>query len=238
VEANFTQTPKNAMGRPFIQNYGYMDYRGHNQIWGGVQTKNGLLYFVNSNFGVLEYDGVEWKHIKLSNNSSGRAIDISKDDTVFVGGGGDIGYLKTINGETKFISIKKHIPKKYRNFEYVWETVATDNGVYFGTNNIVYRWYNNKITVIENNNGFHITRKVNGIGYTRIYENEGLMKLDGDKLTLIPDGEFFKDISMNGLMPYDKDRFLILSRDKGIFIYDGKKVKPFKTDADEFLLKN
>ena len=238
LQANFIQTPKEAMGRPFIQNYSYMDYKGDNQVWGGVQAKNGLLYFVNSEFGILEYDGVNWKHIKFTNNSSGRSIDISKDGTIFVGGVGDIGYLKTVNGETKFISIKKNIPKKYRNFEYVWETVATDNGVYFGTNNIIYRWHNNKITIIENKNGFHITRKVNGIGYTRIYENEGLMRLDKDKLTLIPDGEKFKDISMNGLINYNKNNILILSRDKGIFIFDGKKLKPFKTDADKFLLKN
>ncbi len=237
ANANFELIDSDFRGRPFIKNYSYMDYKGHNQVWGAVQDKRGVMYFVNSNIGVLEYDGVDWKHIKLSNNSSGRTIDIDEDGVIYVGGVGDFGYIKVENGKSKFISLVPYIPKKYQKFEYVWECVAVKDGVYFGTNNVMYRWLNGKIDVIKSEDGFHITRKVNNEAYTRIFD-KGIMILNENKLTSIPDGDKFADISLNGLLRYDDKNILVLSRDEGLFLYDGKKFKKFKSEADEFLLKN
>lgn len=234
---NFELVEYESMGRPFIKNYSYMDYKGHNQVWGGVQDREGVLYFVNSNVGVLQYDGVNWRHIKLANNSSGRTIDIDKDGVIYVGGVGDFGYLKSENGETKFISLIHLIPEKYKKFEYVWECVAVSDGIYFGTDNIIYRYHDGKIDVIESENGFHITRKVRDKAYTRVFD-KGLMIIDKNQLILLPDGEKFADISMNALIPYDDKSILVASREKGLFLYDGKSFKEFKTKADEFLLKN
>jgi len=225
------------VAKPLIQNYGYMDYKGHNQVWGATQSPKGLLYFVNSNIGILEYNGNSWKSIKLTNSSSGRSIDIDKNGLIYVGGVGDFGYLKDENGEKKFISLVPFIPKKYQNFEYVWECVATDDGVYFGTDNIIYRWHKNKIEIIESKNGFHITREFNNRAYTREI-GKGLMRIDKNRLTLVKDGEKFANSSVNALIEYDANTILVASREQGLFLYNGLEFKEFKTDADEFLLKN
>ncbi len=222
-------------GHPFIKNYTYLDYGGDNQVWGATQDKRGILYFVNSNVGVLEYDGVNWNHIKLSNRSSGRSIDVDKNGVVYVGGVGDFGYLKSYDNKTKFISLIEFIPKEERNFEYVWESVSVSDGVYFGTDRVIYRWFNGKINIIKTDSKFHIIRKVNDKAYVRV-EGKGLMRIDEDKLTLI--SEKFANISVNALVPYDKNQILIFSREAGVFIYDGKNIKEFKTKADEFLRKN
>ncbi len=237
IYANFELVDNEFRGRPFIKNYSYMDYKGHNQVWGVSEDKRGVLYFVNSNIGVLEYDGVEWRHIQLSNKSSGRAIDIDINGIIYVGGVGDFGYLKVEDGVSKFVSLVEFIPEKYKKFEYVWECVAVEDGVYFGTDNKIYRWHNGKIDVIESENGFHITRKVNNKAYTRVFD-KGIMRLDENNLTLIPNGDKFSDIALNGLLHYDDKNILVLSKDKGLFLYDGEDFKEFKSEADEFLLKN
>ena len=70
------------------------------------------------------------------------------------------------------------------------------------------------------------------------------MKIDGDSISVIPDGEFFSDTGVFDMLPLlqpeknNPDKILISTSYSGLFIYDGKKNIPFKTEIDEFLLTN
>jgi|GEM_PF-919768 len=225
-------TPKET-GRAYITNYSYRDYNGDNQIWGVAQDRVGNLFFVNSNVGVLKYNGQEFKTIKLSNNSSGRSIT-SQNGVIYVGGVSDFGYIKDINRESSFVSLLPLIDKKYKKFGYVWESVSDGKNIYFGTDNYIFKYDGKKVTVIEHKKGFHITRAVNNRVFTRIFD-VGLVELKDGKLIDIPKGDFFKDKSVNAVLKYDIDNYLILSRDSGAFLYDGVNIKEFKIEDIEFL---
>ena len=56
---------------PEITNYPPSVNGGQTQTWGITQGKDGKLYFANS-YGVLIYDGKQWKSVLLDNKYSAR----------------------------------------------------------------------------------------------------------------------------------------------------------------------
>ncbi|MCP4398153.1 MAG: hypothetical protein GY801_12755, partial [bacterium] len=63
------------VGSFYMQNFSPEDYDAHAQNWDIAQSPEGLLYVANGS-GMLEYDGVSWRLIPISNNSSPRSLAI------------------------------------------------------------------------------------------------------------------------------------------------------------------
>ncbi|MBO4372844.1 MAG: hypothetical protein J5826_07940, partial [Bacteroidales bacterium] len=99
------QTIKN-IGTPYIKNYLPEEYKSSKQNWCAVQDFRGILYIANTQ-GILEYDGVNWRSINTSKNSSALALALSNDGRrVYVGGNTDIGYLSPdSSGTMQYVSI-------------------------------------------------------------------------------------------------------------------------------------
>ena len=96
------------------------------------------MYFGNSN-GVLEYDGINWRVIKTTNNTSIQSLDIDKDGKIYVGAQGDLGYLQPDSlGQMSFISLINHIKPEDRIFGNIWYTLATDDGIFFQDYNRIF----------------------------------------------------------------------------------------------------
>ncbi|MCP4870177.1 MAG: hypothetical protein GY898_15840, partial [Proteobacteria bacterium] len=83
------------VGRFYVQNFAPQDYGAHAQNWAIVQSPKGLLYVANGQ-GVLEYDGVSWRLIPISNRSSARSLAIDTEGRVYVGAQGELGYLAAV----------------------------------------------------------------------------------------------------------------------------------------------
>lgn len=67
----------------------------------------------------------------------------------------------------------------------------------------------------------------------------GLQILANDSLQLIPGGGQFANTKMNVILPFDnKSKILLGTRTEGLYIYNGRQTKRFKTDADAFFNKN
>lgn len=146
-------TPDAAAGFPntrkfFLKNYYPIDYAGQNQMYEIVQDDRGIMYLGNNVTGILEYDGVSWRTVTLSNNNT--AFSLAKDEsgTIFVGGSGEIGYLVIQNGVTKYRSLMNHIPAEYKEFG-PSQIRCTSQGVYFKIGNVILRWHERKMSVIS-----------------------------------------------------------------------------------------
>jgi GAF domain-containing protein/CheY-like chemotaxis protein len=228
------QTP-NETGLPFIRNYSPKEYGGHPQNWAIVQDDRGIMYFGNGNC-ILEYDGVSWRKIFLPNKSTGRSLAIASDGRIYVGGIGDLGYLAPDrNGQLQFVSLLPHIPEAYRQFDDVWATHATREGVYFNTNTTIFRWDGKKMQVWPAVGGnYHMSFEVHDHFFIRQW-GIGLRSMEGDSLRTVPGGKRFSDERIYVMLPYDEARTLIGTRTQGLFLYDGKAFQPFRTEADAFL---
>lgn len=228
------------VGYPLIKNYSPKEYEADPTNWAIIQDKRGIMNF--GNFGVLEYDGFDWRLNILPNNSVVRCFGINKYGTLYIGGVGDFGYFQTDSiGKNKFVSLLKQAPEKYRRIADVWNLYVDGDNVYFSTDTYVFRWStkNKKMKIWKADNNFHVSFFVNGKFYIREW-NKGLLVLENDSLKLIPSSKQFADerIYVMLAMPNNPKNILVVTRTKGLFLFDGKVFVPFKTEADEFIKKN
>ncbi|MEJ2636669.1 MAG: ATP-binding protein [Calditrichia bacterium] len=229
-------------GNPFIRNFSPREYGAGTSNWCVLQDKRGVMYFGNDN-GILEYDGVSWRLIKTPRVSSVRALSMDRDGRIYVAAVAEFGYLEPDStGTLVYKSLVNKLDKKYRNLGEVWDVLAAPEGIFFKTRDYLFRLNNEQIRVWEVNGTYRIYR----VG-TQIYvrnDGIGLMKIAGDSLSLIPGGERFARTGVYDMLPYPSsdsgpdDKILITTTIDGLFLYDGKTVRRFKTASDAFLLES
>ena len=66
----------------------------------------------------------------------------------------------------------------------------------------------------------------------------GLQEILGDELRALPGGDAYKNSTKLILIPYDDRRILVSARRELLTLFDGEKVAPFPTQADEYFRKN
>lgn len=234
--ANSPLLAQKQLGKPFITNYSYQDYKGSPINWWALEDNDGLMYFANSGR-VLQYDGVTWK--KIEGNNGARCLVKDANGTIYVGGGGDFGYLSpNKTGELEYVSLLDEVPEEHKNFNEVWEVDYYKGRVIFRTEFKLFCWDGEKMKVIVSENGLHVGKIVHDIYYLRIW-GVGLTKLlDDDTFELVPEGDRFADERVYVILPYDDQTLLIGTRTQGFFLFDGKEFKPFETEINDLLNDN
>lgn len=230
-------SPAKLEGLPTIHNYSVNDYNADVFNHAVVQDNRGLIYVAN-NSGVLEYDGSHWRLIKLPNKSRVYSLTVDKiKNRVYVGGVGEFGYLTpNKQGKTAFVSLLKMVPKTHRRFTQVWSTNVTKDGkTIFRTHTAIFALQADKIIVYKPSpkHSFHVSFYVNNQFYVR-ERGTGIKKMIGNKLELIPAGEFFASKSVYAMLHYDTKHLLVVSR-SGMYLYDGKTFTLWQNELNDYL---
>ncbi|MGD2085196.1 MAG: response regulator [Candidatus Aminicenantes bacterium] len=229
-------------GFKYLKNYTPESKIIQPQNWCVVQDRRGVIYVGNSG-GLLEFDGVSWRAIKVPNLLV-RSMAIDENGNLYIGGINEIGFFtRDSKGILEYTSLKDRLNERQRNFSRVWTTHSATEGIYFRTSNFLFRWNSKKkeikVLMSEPDNSFVASFICNGKLFIR-HKVIGLTQVINDSLKLAPGGEIFKDKKIYMMVPYDKDnkKWLIGTRSHGFYIYDGKITAPFPTEVDDYLEKN
>ena len=229
-------------GFKYFKNYSYREYEHTPQNWGMVQSESGIIYVANHG-GVLEFDGVSWRVIGIPEYAPVRSLAIDGTGTIYIGGVGEIGFLKADkNCSLQYVSLMDKLKEDERNFSEVWRTIVTKEGIYFSSFKFLFRWdpKNKKMKVWKADHRFIYPFTVEGTLFIQ-QENIGIMQIKDDSLELFLGDQQFADANERIFMmvPYNTGSntptLLIGTRLKGFYLYDGKTVKPFLTEADDYL---
>lgn len=227
--SDFPAADSPTFGRPFIRNYDPKEYGAAFNYWAIAQDQRGVMYFGNWN-GILEYDGVSWRLISTPNKSGVRSLAIEANDRIYVGAVGDLGYLAPDSvGDMQFVSLLDHVPPENREFNEVWYSYATSQGVYFRTDKILLRWANQRMQTWKPATSFSGLFVVRDHIYIQQW-GVGLLELAGDSLRLAPGGARFADERIYAMLPYAEQKILTGTREQGLFLYDGASLQTFQTD--------
>ncbi|MGH1366820.1 MAG: hybrid sensor histidine kinase/response regulator transcription factor [Calditrichia bacterium] len=220
-------------GVPYIQNYSPSDYGYNPQNWAAAQDEAGILYFGNTD-GLLEFDGTHWKLHALPRRSPVRAIAMDKD-RIYIGSSGEIGFFKRDSyGTLTYTSLMNKIPEEFRDFRSVWSIYVSERQVFFRTNTHVIRLKDDTCNLWRTKTRYHQSYFIDNVLYV-LERNIGLKFLSGDSLQLAPAGEFFKDKFVFSFLPFEQGKYLLTSRQHGMFIYDTKSVEPFFMPEQQFV---
>lgn len=200
------------------------DYNAGPQNWAVVQDERGIMYFGNSDC-ILEYDGVSWRKIHVTNQSNVRSLAKDSNNNIFVGAYNELGVLTPDkHGQLHYKSLTHLIDPKHLEFGDVWNTYCIDDEVFFLTENYLFRLKNQKIDFWKKTDErFYLSFKVNDQLY--VHEiGKGLLTFKDNSLKLIEKGNFFADKRIHSITPIG-DNFLIGTRVSGLFLYKQSSTK-------------
>lgn len=225
---------QSVQGTPFLKNYTVREFKAYHQNWACIQDCSGIMYFANNN-GVLEYDGVSWDLLPVPNRSTVRSLGLDRHNRLYVGAQGEFGYVERDRiGRIVYRSLKDSLPLDDRQFADVWSVHTASTGVYFRTRKAIFRWTSDGLHAIESRTVFQRSYLVRDTVFV-VQEGIGLCRVVGDRLETVPGGDFFENLQAYVMVPFDSNRTLIGTSRKGFFLYDGRRVTPFRTTADDQL---
>lgn len=235
LSAHFYSWSQPNQGVPFITNYTNSDYKQGTQNFAVVQDNRGLLYFGNNN-GVLEYDGITWRLIQVSNKSEVHSLALDANGKMYVGAQGDFGYLALDDKSGKLIykSMLHLLDSSFHDFNDVWNIYIGKDNVIFRSTSGIYVYESDTVKALPLHHSNH--RSAYLYDTLLVWEDDfGLMKVENGSLKLLPHGEYFKNIPVHSMFAYPGNKILLITPEDGFFIFDGKDFTPFKTEIDSII---
>ncbi len=218
-------------GLYFIQTYAPKTYGASPQNWAIAQDHRGVMYFGNTD-GLLEYDGVSWRKIKIANGTGVRSLAVDANGRVYVGAQSEFGYLQPdARGELQYVSLLSSVPESDRSFGDVWTASATSQGVYFFASQRLFRW--------NPRTGMKIWKPATRFGRLCVADdtpyllvvNQGLYRMKGDQLEPVLGGDKFADQYVRGV--YSTAGVLTVVTRDGLYRQSGATFEKLATGADK-----
>lgn len=225
----------NQYGYPFIRNYSPKEYQANDMNYAAAMDSRGIMYFGNTEKGVIEYDGTSWRYIPVSNKSACKSLAVDTNDVVYVGAVGDFGYIAPDQmGVSHYHSLTHLVDTSQVPISNIWKTYVTRNGVYFCSVQRIFHYrYPEYLKVIELPEGSFFSFNIGSriiIGNWQL----GMLELKGDKAEVMPGIEPLIDQDIVQVMPYRAGQWLIVTYN-GLFIYDIIEKKTMLLEGQKFL---
>lgn len=219
-------------GLPFIKNFSPQHYKAGIQNWDIAQDRRGIIYLAN-NYGLLEYDGHEWETYRTRNGGKMRSVALANDGKIYVGCQGDFGFFyPDVQGKLTYTSLADSLPSAVRNFDEAWSVFIDQDKVFFCTFGRIYIYTPTGFTLVESPYSLELSFYVNRQVYI-LEKNNGLARLNGEELQLVPHGEFFAKKSISSMQALSRERILISTFQDGIFLWENNQIKPWTTGLQQ-----
>lgn len=226
--------------KPFSEYFSPNDYNAGADNWSIARDNRGIMYFGNSQ-GLLEFDGTSWRNIKVPFSAVVRAIAVDENGKIFITASSDFGYLEPDSlGQMQFVSMKKQLDKIRKINKEFWDVAVNSKGVFYKTPDEIIRWDGKDFKIWDSVYAYRLY-KINNEIYSR-NQGKGIMIIREDSIDVITDGDFFEDTGVFDMLQFQAEdqqaKILITTNYSGLFIYDGKKNIPFKTEIDDYLFNS
>lgn len=235
-----------------VTNFAVSDYAAGTQNWQLLTTANNWLYAAN-NYGLLEYDGAEWRVYGMYYGNLPRSIANYGDRAIFIGGTNDFGVFTptskasstpapgTTDGGLHYTSLVGNIEP---TFGEVWDIKIVGQQVYFMTRHriIIGTCVGSDSIALTDVRTVNVESRVfcaeEAGGAVYVGTDNGLYLLSGTRMNRIHGSDILRGYELRCIHALDDNRLLIATDLGGLFVYDGAQITPFRTEADAFIRKN
>jgi ligand-binding sensor domain-containing protein len=211
-----------------IRHFGSIEYGTVSYNYSSIEDENGIIYVANQN-GVLEYDGSEWKLIRLTEHSSAHSLRVSPNGKIYVGGYNEFGYLeRNESGQFEYYSLRNLLDPEVQMNE-IWQIIFFENQVYFQSYEHIVRFDGEVIHVLPINNAYLLP--INGQLYFSTY-NEGMVRVNEDSVHYIRGLLDLDNDAAFKILPGLKGKQLVLTETSGVFVLDSTVFSFEKWDVE------
>jgi serine phosphatase RsbU (regulator of sigma subunit)/ligand-binding sensor domain-containing protein len=221
-----------------IANYNTARYAfGESTVWAIAQDKRGLLYAGTAN-GILEYDGHDWRFIKVKEGLWVRSLAVDSTNKILVGSYNEFGFLEPDKkGYLIYHSLSDSLKEKSKNFGTIWKIHPAKQGNIFQSESKIFISNNLSIKEINPETSFHLSFYLNDTLYVR-ERNIGFLKYFNGKFLPVNGGEQFFDIGIFAMLPYKKNETLIVTQQNGIWKYTNSDITLLPSNINSIFNKN
>ncbi|HYG52020.1 MAG TPA: SpoIIE family protein phosphatase [Flavobacteriales bacterium] len=201
------------------------------------QDQRGYIFAGNAG-GVLIYDGLQWDFVKVEQGAYVFTIDQDKNGTIYVGtSNGEFGKLtRDKNGGMKFVSLKAVFEKNKLELGTITKLFCVDDLIYIHTPENLFCIQGKKVSVIPTGSSYQIMLRCEN----RIYVRErgvGLVEIDGTTKKTLSTVYEFSDYGILGVVKYDPNQLLVVTQEKGLWLYNTRNRQAMCFNADSVGLK-
>ena len=224
------------LGSTYLQNYNMREYGGTSGNFSIAQDAEGMLYVANSN-GLKEFDGVSWRTIPLPDHRVVRVVVVDGDNTKWVGGYKELGYLAPdATGKLHYRSLKDKIPPSH-SLKDVWDIFPTPNGVLFSGGDALYLWEGGTFQVIDPPDEIVTAFQVKGRIFFMTQHGRKIYEWSYDQFRPIPQMTALGGTSLFVTLPFG-ERILFGTKQGGLFLYNDSTIVKFESEVDEYLTEH
>ena len=219
-------------GNYFIESFDLSQVGGDPRNYAVAKDDKGRVYVAN-NSGIFVFDGNQWHLLKQLHGMAVRSMAVS-NDRLYIGGRGTFGFvqLNSISGNSigSYQPLIQYLPEDKREVGVIKNTIVRPEGVYFRASHGIYFYRTDGGVMFISPDGatFHRMFVVHDkliIQKRRV----GLYELKNGQINDFVQGQFFADKTVYALLEYQQS-FMILTADKGIYIYDGDTIEPYSVE--------
>lgn len=218
-----------------IRNFGSRDYKAALFNFSACEDENGIIYIANDN-GVLEYDGSEWRLIRIKDYSAAVTLKLSPDGKIYVGGVNEFGYLERNSfGQFEYKSLK-HLVDSTVNLNEVWQVILLKNEVYFQSYESIIKYDGETANIINVTDSWLLP--INDEIHFATYD-KGISRIENDSITYINKDFKLKEDAPFKLLPGPDGMKLMLTEFNGIFLLDTAtySIEKWDVEANERIIK-
>jgi hypothetical protein len=203
---------------PDIVNFTTKEYKSHSINYCFTQDSSGIMYIGNA-YGLLEYDGQNWRKIGLVDGKSALSVDIDKNGRVYIGSSSEFGYLtKNESGLNTYVSLKSKLPKE--DINEILDLICVDDAVYFRSLYTVYRYKDNEVEQLTELSKDHLIYYL-GIHQKKITASQqgvGILNFSQSGRTI--SHENVKDFEIRNILSFNNIKTLFLTTNQVIYEND------------------
>lgn len=227
-----------------VTNYTTREYgRGYQAVnYAIILDNRDIVYSGNAN-GILEYDGSDWKFIRVRLGAYVTSFSKDPQGTIFVGSQNEFGFLAPdMTGSMNYYSLSDSLPEADRFFTTIWKTYILENRVFFQADENIFIYENGKIQIIYPETSFHTSFVLNNKFYVR-ERLKGLIDYTSGEPEYVPGGEYFSNLGIFAMLPVENsDKIFVATQEQGFFMIDPNDhqtpLKPVRTTNDRFIIQS
>lgn len=224
-------------GFPFIRNFSATEYNAHAQNFDIKRDRDGIMYFGNF-AGVLQYDGSFWRLIPTQKMTRVSSLGTDTAGNIYVGALGEIGKLSNDStGKMGFTGMVSSGQNGAPDFGEVFQIIAVGDDLCFLTRELMYRLHNGQMELVTPGSeilaGFGVNQSM-----WLVLRDKGLVKFDKGNLIKVTGGDQFSEtVTVKAMLPYPGDRILIVTGNRGLYLFQDQTILKLNSDADPILRK-
>jgi ligand-binding sensor domain-containing protein len=221
-----------SQGRLFVEEYTPETYENFRQNWSISQDNSGYIYVGNTD-GLVIYNGSNWKSLHAPRGGIIRYV-FDVEDNVFWGGRSDFGRIASDSvGDFYLESFKSRIDSSHLNFSDILRIRKHQDDLLFYSNEAIFNLTDEEIDVIGFDTGIEGVFKVDNQVIVKTNDRLAYLLDEGISQT-IDSANILSDDRLYVVLPFN-DEHLFIFREQGFMLFDGKRFRPFQTEAADYV---